>query len=185
MLAVAAVIVATAVEKPRMNVQGLNENQVLVTVQAEKAVDMELTISHEVGGILYYKRSRKPVESFNKIYDLKNLGTGSYKMEIRLGGLITEKELIVGSDKIRIDNSKVYASPFFKFDGKKLVVSHLNFEKEKYRMEIYDENGAIFESSLENNTLINSGFDLSKLKDGEYSVILSSRDREFSYSFEK
>ncbi len=75
--------------------------------------------------------------------------------------------------------------PFFGFDGEQLVLTHLNFENEKYDLEIYDNQGLVYKASVGNNTPINAGFDLSKMNTGEYEVVLSSSNELFSYEFNK
>ena len=50
-LALAIVFITSAVDKPKTNVQLLNSDQLLVTIQTENASKMEVTINNEKGNI--------------------------------------------------------------------------------------------------------------------------------------
>lgn len=125
-----------------MNVQPLNADQVLVTIKSVEETKVEISIQNENGDIVYYKQSSKPFTSFNKIFDVKNLENGNYSMKFNLNDLVMERELAISSDKICIGKADEYIAPFFALNKNQLVISHLNFGKEKYSLKIYNENGS-------------------------------------------
>lgn len=184
-LAVAIAAFASAVEKPKMNVQSLNSDQVLVTFQNEKATGLEVSIYDNNGNIVYYKLSSKPIQSFNKIFDVKNLENGNYAMQVEINGLILKRELEITTDKIYIGDPEKLSAPHFVLHDEKLIISHLNFENKNYRLIIYDERGLVYEKKLANKSPLHSGFDLSNLNPGDYNVVLNSGTNEFNYRFKR
>lgn len=186
-LLLAAATIAMAVEKPKANVHPVNANQFLVAVETPQASEMEVTINDDLGAIVYYKQTNKPIASYKKIFDVKNLENGEYSIELKTNGLVSKRELVIDENNIfvgKADNAAL-EQPFFGLENETLVLTHLNFEKEKYRLSIFDDEGLVYESPVEAVTPINAGFDISKLKTGNYEVVLNSDSREFSYSFSR
>ena len=75
--------------------------------------------------------------------------------------------------------------PYFIFDGKDLKFSYLNFNLEKFKMEIFNEDELVYKTKIGKDFPINSGYNLSKLEAGNYNVVLSSFNNRFVYQFEK
>jgi len=182
---IAISVMAMATEKPETNVQSLNADQVLVTVQSLIAVDLEVSILDETGSTVYYKISKKPFTRYHKIFDVANLRNGDYSLELKMDNLVSEREITVTNNKIYVGKYEEYAAPYFAVNGDNLIITHLNQDKERFKMLIHGENGTVYEAFLKNKIAVNAGFDLSKLEAGNYSVVLSSRNHEFNYSFEK
>jgi hypothetical protein len=182
-LAVIVVLISSAVEKPKMNIQSLNSDQVLVTVQNKEASDVEVTIYDNDGTLVYYKISNKPINSFNKIFDFKNLENGKYAMQVNLNGLTHKRDLKITSEKIYVGNPENESAPHFANRNEQLIISHLNFENNNYWINIYDESGLVFEKKIGNQSPLHSGFDLSELNPGDYTVILDSGKKNFQYRF--
>lgn len=185
MLLLAAVFISSAVEKPKMNVQSINENQVLVTVQNPSATRMEVSILDDNKQIVYYKRSKKAISSFNKIFDVKHLDNGVYAMQVEINGVALSRNLEITSDRIYVSQPKKYTKPHFIQQNNRLIISHLNFENENYRLNIYDGEGLIYKANLVNKSPMHSGFDLSKLKPGNYHIELNSGNKHYAYSFKR
>jgi len=178
---------ASAVERPNTNVQPLNSDQLLVAMESGQESRMEVTIVDESENIVYYKQSSKPITTYKKIFDVSNLDNGEYTIELKVNDLLSERDMTIANNQILVgkpDNANLIP-PFFGFDGEQLVLTHLNFENEKYDLEIYDNTGLIYKASVGNDTPINAGFDLSKMNNGEYEVVLSSSNELFSYEFNK
>lgn len=184
-LAMAITLIASAVEKPKMNVQSLNSDQVLVTFLSEKATELEVSIYDNDGSIVYYKMSKKPIQSFNKIFDVKNLENGNYAMQVEINGLILKRVLEITTDKIYIGDPEKHSAPLFVQRDERLVISHLNFENKNYQLNIYDESGLVYKKKLANESPLHSGFDLSNLESGNYQVVLTSGTNTFNYSFKR
>lgn len=176
---------AIGVEKPKMNVQSINSNEILVTFKSPVSSQIEISIFNESNEQVYYKQSKKPISGFNKIFNVKHLDQGKYAMKVHANGLILENKIKIENQNISIGKFKEYLKPFFAYKNEKLVVTHLNFDKEKYQLSISDEKGLVYETKLENKSPLNSAYNLSGLANGTYYVTLNSENREYAYSFEK
>lgn len=185
MLAVVVVTMASATQIPQMSVYPINEDEIIVSVMNNKESYFEISVTSENGDLVYYKRSEKPISSYQKLFEVKNLENGDYKMKIKVDKMSLERELLVTAKKIYVKDPALQIDPHFEFDGKDLKFSYLNFKKEKFKMKIYDENELVFQEKLGNEFPINSGYDLSKLDDGNYRVVFSSFNNEFVYNVEK
>ncbi|WP_319272018.1 hypothetical protein [uncultured Draconibacterium sp.] len=184
-LAVAIVAVATAVEKPKMSVTPLSADRAVITIQNENASLFELSIHAEDGELVYYKQTTKPLSSYQKIYDFKNLENGNYTMDLRINDTRLLKDFEVASKGISVGESKLRIDPYFAFADGVLKLSYLNFDQESLSLNIYDEDGLVYKTSLGKDFNVASGYDLSALKEGKYEVILSSLNNDFSYSLVK
>lgn len=184
-VAVAAVAVATAVEKPKMNVVPLTSDRAVVSIHNDNAAIFELSIEAEDGEIVYYKQSAKPLNTYQKIYDFKELKDGNYTLSLKVNDTRVSKEFEIASSGIRVGESKTSFDPYFAYAEDVLKFSFLNFEGEKYTLNIYDKNGLVYKSKLGNEFNMVNGYDLSALATGSYDVVLSSMNNEFTYSLVK
>ncbi|MCY1722441.1 hypothetical protein OU798_18980 [Prolixibacteraceae bacterium Z1-6] len=184
-LAVAIVAIATAVEKPKMHVVPLTANRAIVSIQNDNEALFELSIHAENGDLVYYKQSTKPLNSYQKIFDFKGLKNGSYTMNLKVNDTRLSKDFQVASKGIEVGESKLRFDPYFSYSENVLKLSYLNFDKENFSLNIYDEKGLVYESKVGKDFNITSGYDLSRLSEGKYDVVLSSFNNEFTFSLEK
>lgn len=183
--AVAVSVIAMATEKPKTNVHSLDDEKVLVTMQAEQASKMEVTIEDQYGNIVYYKQTKNPVSTYTKIFNLKELKKGNYMLTVKVNDLATTRELAVNGDRITVGKASESVAPFFTFVDNRLILAHLNFENENYRIEIYGNEGLVHKSTVGNNPTISARFDLSQVEDGQYQVFLNSANHDYNYRFVK
>jgi len=184
-VAVAAVAVATAVEKPKMNVVPLTPDRAVVSIQNDNPAVFELSITAENGEVVYYKQSAKPMNSYQKVYDFAELDNGNYTLTLKVNDTRLSKSFQVASSGIYVGESKLRFDPYFAYDGNVLKLSYLNFDGEKYTLNIYNKNGLVYKSKLGSDFNMISGYDLSGLEKGTYDVVLSSWNNEFTYTLVK
>ena len=184
-LAVAIVAVATAVEKPKMNVVPVSADRAVVSIMNENAELFELSIHAEDGELVYYKQTTKPLNTYQKMFDFKNLENGNYTMNLRINDTRLSKDFSVAARGITVGESKLRFDPYFAFADGVLKLSYLNFDKEQLNLNIYDEKGLVYKTTLGKEFNIASGYDLSGLEEGKYEVILSSLNNDFSFSLVK
>uniref|UniRef100_UPI0032162AE9 hypothetical protein n=1 Tax=uncultured Draconibacterium sp. TaxID=1573823 RepID=UPI0032162AE9 len=184
-LAVAIVAVATAVEKPKMLVVPLTANRAIVSIQNDNAALFELSISAEDGELVYYKQSAKPLNNYQKIFDFEALENGNYTMDLKVNDTQLSKEFRVASKEIEVGKSKLRFDPYFNYSDNVLKFSYLNFDQENFSLNIYDKNGLVYEKNIGKDFNISTGYDLSRLSEGKYDVVLSSYNNEFRFSLEK
>lgn len=185
LLAVAFVTLASATDLSKMTVNPLNSDQLIITVVNDDVFNFEISLFAKNGDIVYYKQSSKPLSSYQKIFDVKNLENGKYKLILKVNDTSMEKNFTVTPKKIFMGKSELSIDPYFTFDGNDLKFSYLNFKNEKFKIEIYDENELVFKTKIGADFAIHSGYNLSKLEAGNYKAVLSSFNNEFIYHFAK
>lgn len=184
-LAVAFASVATAVEKPKLNVQPLSPERAVVTIQNEKEAIIELSIYADNGDLVYYKKSSEPVNNYQKVFDFKDLQEGQYSLHLRVNNTKLEKTFQVDENGITVGEEKMRFDPYFSYNNGVLKFSYLNFDREKYYLSIYNEDGLVYESPVGKDFNLTNGYDLSSLESGNYLVVLSSAKNEYRFSLEK
>ena len=184
-VAVAIVAVATAVEKPKMNVLPLTADRAVISIFNNDSARFELSIHAQNGDLVYYKQSTKPINSYQKVFDFEDMENGSYSFNLRINDTQLSRDFEVASNEINFREQKLRFDPYFKFEDNKLLFSYLNFDEEKLGLSIYGSEGLVFHTKLGDDFNISSGYDLSKLESGTYDVTLSSLTNEYSYSLKK
>lgn len=183
--AVAIVAIATAVEKPKMNVIPLTADKAIVAITNENAAYFELSINSENGEMVYYKQSSEPLTDYQKVFDFASLEDGKYVLNLKVNDTSLSKDFEVAHNGIYVGNSKLRFDPYFEFKNDVLKFSYLNFDKQNLKLLIYNNEGLIYQSKLGNDFTVSSGYDLSKLTNGDYRIVLSSFDKEFTYNLVK
>jgi len=184
-MAAAIVAIATAVEKPRMDVTPITADRAVVSISNEKPAYFELSVTAGNGDVVYYKQSSKALSNYQKIFDFENLENGSYILSLKINDTKLSRNLEVASSEIKVGESELRFDPYFSFSDNVLKFSYLNFDQEKFRLSIFDDSGLVYQSVLGNELTMTSGYDLSKLEAGHYEVVLSSFENKFSFSVEK
>jgi hypothetical protein len=183
--ALAAATIATAVEKPKMNVVPLNSERAVVSVTNVNPAIFEVSIEAENGDMVYYKQTSEPVTDFKQIYDFKNLAQGKYVLNLQVNNTKVMNDFHVSGKGIEVGESKVRFAPYFDFKNDELKLSYLNFDQENLKLYFYDNEGLVYETKLGRDFNITTGYDLSGLENGNYKVVLSSFNNEFTYNLLK
>ncbi len=184
-MAVAIVAIATAVEKPKMNVVPITADRAVISIQNESAAKFELSIHAENGDLVYYKQSAKPLSTYQKVFDFENLKNGNYTLDLKVNDTRLLKDFAVSSEGLSIGESKLRFDPYFSFKDDVLKLSYLNFDKENYKLNIYSADGLVYQGRLGKEFGLSAGYDLSRLNSGKYDVVLSSYNNEYTFSLEK
>jgi hypothetical protein len=183
--AVAIVAIASAVEKPKMNVIPLTADRAIVSITNENAAYFELSIEAKSGEMVYYKQSSKPLTDYQKIFDFADLKDGDYVMNLKVNDTKLSKNFEVARKGIYVGDSKLTFDPYFDYNNNVLKLSYLNFDRKNLKLYFYNDEGLVYETKLGNDFAVSSGYDLTKLEKGNYRVILSSLNNEFVYNLKK
>jgi len=183
--ALTAATIATAVEKPKMNVIPINSERAMVTATNENAAIFEVSIEAANGDMVYYKQTSEPVTDFKQIYDFKNLEEGKYVLNLKINDTKVMNDFQVSGKGIEVGESKVRFAPYFDYKNNELKLSYLNFDQENLKLYFYNNEGLVYESKLGGDFNITTGYDLSGLKNGNYKVVLSSYNNVFTYNLVK
>lgn len=182
---VAATTIATAVEKPKMNVVPLTADRAIVSITNENAAYFELSIETENGESVYYKQSNEPLTKYQKTYDFANLETGTYIFSVKVNDTKLKKKFEVSHNNIAVGEQELRFDPYFAFENNELKFSYLNFDQENINMNIYNDGTLVYQKKLGSDFNLSKGFDLSKLEAGNYRVVLSSRSNDYDFSLVK
>ena len=184
-VAVAIVAIASAVEKPKMNVIPLTADRAVVSITNENPAFFELSIETKNGEMVYYKQSSKPLTDYQKIFDFADLKDGDYVMNLKVKDTKLSKNFEVDRKGIYVGDSKLTFDPYFVYNDNVLKLSYLNFDRKSMKLFIFNNEGLVYETKLGNDFTISSGYDLTKLEKGNYRVVLSSINNDFTYNLEK
>lgn len=183
--AFAAATIATAVEKPKLNVVPLNAERAIISATNENPAIFEVSINAENGDLVYFKQTTEPVTDFKQVYDFKELAEGKYVLNLKVNDTRVINDFQVSRDKIEVGESKIRFAPYFDFKNNELKLSYLNFDQENLNLYFYNNEGLVYETKLGRDFNITTGYDLSKLANGKYRVVMSSVNNEFTYNLVK
>ena len=99
---VAVVGIATAVERPKMNVIRLSDETALIAVANENPAYFELTIKAENGDLMYYKESEKEITNLRQIIDYSNLKAGSYSLKLKVNDTFLSTDFEIGNNGMNV-----------------------------------------------------------------------------------
>ena len=183
--AVAIVAIATAVERPKMDVIPLNANQARISVTNENPAIFEMSIETQGCEMVYYKQTTSASTEYQKIFDFAELENGKYVLNLKVNDTKVIRDFEVRNDKIVVGDSKLRIDPYFLFKDNQLKFSYLNFDQEHFTMYIYNNEGLFFSKKIGKDFSMQKGFDLSGLGEGDYKVVLSSLNNEYVYRLVK
>jgi hypothetical protein len=184
-LAVVIAAISTAVEKPKMDVIPLSADQAVVSITNENPALFEMSIETMTGDLVYYKQTTKASTEYKRTFDFANLENGAYLLKLKVNDTRVSREFEISNKEIIVADSKMRFDPYFSFKNDMLKLSFLNFEQENINMSIYSSEGLFFSKKIGKDFSIQKGFDLSKLENGSYKVVLSSINNEYVFSLEK
>ncbi len=183
--AVMIAAIVTAVEKPKMDVIPLNADQAIVSITNENPALFEMSIETNKGELVYYKQTTKASTEYKKTFDFANLENGSYVLKLKVNDTGVHREFEVSNKEILVGDSKMKYDPYFSFKDNILKFSYLNFDQENFSVSIYNEDELFFNKKVGKDFAIQEGFNLSKLENGSYKVVLSSFNNQYVYNLEK
>ena len=182
---VAIAAIATAVERPKMEVIPVTANRAIVAITNENPAYFEISVKTLRGDIVYYKQSKKQLTDFKKTFDFAQLENGAYVLNLKVNDTELSQRIQIESNKIAVGDSKLRIDPYFFYKEGTLKFSYLNVYEENFKVYIYKDGEFIFQKKLGRNVSIQNRFNLSNLSSGKYEVVLSSQNREYVYSLLK
>lgn len=182
---VAVVGIATATEKPKMNVIPLGNEKALIAIENEKPAYFELSIESQYGDLVYYKESATELTNLRQVINYAALEKGSYTMKLKVNDTFLKTDFTIDFKGMNVGKTKMEYAPYFAFKNNELKFSYLNFDKENMGIKIINNGEVVFENKLGKDFIITDGYDLSKLDAGKYQVELTSMNNYFTYNIEK
>lgn len=182
-VAFAANVFATDI--PKMSIIALEGSKALITVQNTVPEINEVSIITEFGEILYYKKSKKEVEDYKKIFDLSQLENGNYQLILKSGTATVKNDLMIKKGQVSVLKQRNEMEPFFAYNKGQVVLSYLNFSRDEMEVQVYEKNKLIFSKDLGNEVALHRMLNLGELKMGNYDILLADAHNEYWFSFSK
>jgi len=168
----------------RLNILPLNSERAVVAITNNEAANFQISIEDKKGEKIFYKETRSDNNDYRKIYDFSELENGEYKMTVTINGDTAERTFNINDSNITVSKEKKIEEPYFSYIDGVLKVSYLNFSEEKLNLNFYKDNELVYSKSLGNKFNVIEGYDLSKLEEGVYSVVLAGNDKTFTYGID-
>ena len=166
----------------KVNILPLTSETAVVAISNTSASNFKISIENNNGEIIYYKETGADSKDYRKVFDFSNLEDGKYKLTASVDGSTTERSFKIDNKNIAVGSEKIMVEPYFAFKNGVLKLSYLNFSEENLRLNFYDKNDLVYSKTLGSKFNVNEGFDLSKLDSGNYSVILSTDSKSYTYN---
>jgi hypothetical protein len=184
-----AVIVATAASAtkiPTLNVVPVQKQKALVAFENTKPAAVEISVKNQVGEVLYYKKSEKPVENFHMLFDFHDLQDGVYDVSLDFNNCKINREITITNHLLKnVGKQERAFGPYCKLENNLLKVSYLNSKESNVSMSIYQDGNFVTGKKLGKDLTIQKAIDLSKLESGKYDIVLSSNNDEYLFTVSK
>lgn len=180
-LAFFIVVIGYATDFPKMNVIPVEAEKALVAYESSEATPLEITLTNCNGEILYFKRTQKRQNEYKKVFDFSELGAGNYCISINFGNRSISRNISVDKKDISVGAPQRLYEPYFCMENKKLNVSFFNCPQKPVYVNIYKNGKHIEGINLGKDLAIQKRLDLSRLKTGEYEIVLSDFFKEHKY----
>ncbi len=108
-------------------------------------------------------------DEMHKVYDLHNIGSGTYEVVIRSGDFVAKEELVLGMEKKKVSAFQAAVFPDA-HNGEKMRLAFSNAEGD-VDIEIKDNSGYVYYSgTVSDASNYNQVFDLANLSAGIYTI---------------
>ena len=165
----------------KVNILPLTSETAVVAISNTIASNFQIIIENEEGETIYYKKTGADTKDYRKVFDFSKLDDGEYKLTASIDGSTTERSFKIANKNISVGKEKSSMEPFFTYKDGVLKLSYLNFSEENLSLNFYEQNNLVSSRKIGNQFSVNEGYDLSKLEKGNYSVVLSTKTKTFSY----
>lgn len=136
-------------------------------------------------GIILHSETVKNNGDLSKLFDLKQLKSGKYTVE-----LDKDFEIIIKSFDIKNNTITFYSNtktkifkPTIRIENNKLLVSQMSLESDSIDVEIYYGDNLIYSEAVKGEKTINRIYKLSETEVGDYQAIIRTGDRTYVKSF--
>ena len=168
----------------KVNILPINSETAVEAISNAEASNFQISIANNKGEVVYYKETDSASNDYRKIFDFSELENGDYKLSVTVDAATTEREFSIKNQNITVGKEKNSIEPFFAYKDGILKLSYLNFSEEKLNLNFYNENELVYTKAIGDEFSVQEGFNLSKLDKGDYSIVLSTNDKSYTYNVE-
>ncbi|MEY8849369.1 hypothetical protein AB9K26_11165 [Psychroserpens sp. XS_ASV72] len=183
---VAAVLVSTLgyAEKGKvLNTRTYAKIAVLEFENVKKG--QQLFVKDAQDGIIY-SETINTNGTLSKTFDLKELKDGKYTLELNKDFEIIIKPFEITNNQVVFLTSEATKQfkPLVVAENNQLRVSKLNLDNDAVKIEIFYDGDMIYSETVNNETIVNRVYQLSKLETGKYHTVVKAKDRSYINHFE-
>ena len=168
----------------KVNILPLNSETAVVAISTVDAANLQISIENDRGEKVYYKETDAENKDYRKVFNFSNLDRGDYKLTVTTNGLTTERTFSIDNENIAVGKEKSLIEPYFAYKNGVLKVSYLNFPEENVNLNFYANNDLVYSKEIGSKFNVTEGYDLSKLEKGNYSVVLSTDSKSYTYDLD-
>ncbi len=184
-LALFIAAISFATDLPKMNVNATDASKLVVAFESPTASPVELMISDMDGVVLYNWKSEMPEAKISKLYNLSELGDGTFNICINYGTKSVNREVCIKGKNVSVGPAVQLNEPFFSYKNDRLIVSFINVAQKNVFLNIYKDGEHYAGFTLGKNMDIQKCFDFSTAKEGNYEVVLTDFFKEHHYAVNK
>ncbi len=165
----------------KVNIQPISAEKAVVMISSLTESDLKISVEDSQGRIVYYKEVAEPTGDYRKVFDFSDLEAGQYKLSVESDRLTAKREFEIKDWKIQVGEEKTTLEPYFAYNDGLLRCSYLNFPKEDLKIYFCDKNQVIYTKEIGRVFNVSEALNLSKLEKGNYTAVLSTKDKEYAY----
>ncbi len=165
----------------KVNIQPISAEKAVVMISSLTESDLKISVEDSHGRIVYYKEVAEPTGDYRKVFDFSDLEAGQYKLSVESDRLTAKREFEIKDWKIQVGEEKTTLEPYFAYNDGLLRCSYLNFPKEDLKIYFCDKNQVIYTKEIGRVFNVSEALNLSKLEKGNYTAVLSTKDKEYAY----
>jgi hypothetical protein len=168
----------------KLNIRPINDEKALVSISSLTDSNLNITITDDRGNVVYYQESDGQGGAYRQVFNFSELENGTYNMKVVSDDIATERQIQKTDDSISVGAEKTTLKPFFGVEDNILRCSYLNFSNAGTELHFYGNGQELYTKKIGNGFTIQEALDLSKLTKGQYSVVLTSGNEQFTYNIE-
>jgi len=169
----------------KVNILPVSSEKALFSVSTLCDDNFKMTVADVNGNIVYDDENSGPAIDHLEEFNMSDLKDGKYKLTVVCGNLTSERMFNISGDGVKVGKEKTIIQPFFGYKDGILRCTYLNFPKENLKLYFLKSNQLLYSKELGKTFNVTEGINLSRLENGNYEVILSAGDREYSFRVDK
>ena len=169
----------------RVNILPVSGKKAVIAVLTCCNSNYNISIINEEGRIVYSKEDLEPIEDYLHEFDLTQLQDGKYKVKVMSQDITTERKFRKTIDGVKVGKEITTIKPYFGYKDGILRCTYLNFPKDNLMLYFLKGNKLLYSKELDKTFNVTEGMNLSRLESGNYEVILTAGDKEYSFLVDK
>ncbi|MFW6369588.1 MAG: hypothetical protein ACOC10_00105 [Bacteroidota bacterium] len=162
------------------------EGKQLIRIALEDPLNQRIRLSiQSLNGYSHlYSEEVSSVNGYSKLFDVRNLVDGEYKIVSDNGTKLFEQIIVVNRGRVEVSESKETFLPYFTKKDGQLLVTNLNLDGNDVKISFSDYYTTFFEDkNIDEEISLKRAYDLKKLRSGDYLVKLIAGERTYYYDF--